>query len=138
MKLTVNDLESAQLETLAVHAGEYVDPATRSSSPTLVMSSTFAPREVTGFSARDEEAYENYQKLLSETPDYPDAPAILTKLLDLARKLGKADDAARYDAQLHPPAPPRPAATNNHAATNSGAPGVSSPRRDGNSRWRTP
>jgi O-acetylhomoserine/O-acetylserine sulfhydrylase-like pyridoxal-dependent enzyme len=56
MKSTANDLEAAQFETIAVHAGEYVDPATRSSSPNLVMSSTFAPRELTGFSARDEEA----------------------------------------------------------------------------------
>ena len=74
--------------------------------------------------SRDDEAYENYQKLLAETPDYPDAPAILTKLLDLARKLGKADDAVRYEAQLHPAAQhpaaqPQPAATI-PAATNSG------------------
>ena len=70
--------------------------------------------------SRDEEAYDNYQKLLAESPDYPDAPAILTKLLGLARKLGKTDDAARYDAQLHPAAQPHPATTNNHAVTNSG------------------
>ena len=30
-------------ETMAVHAGEFVDPATRASSPNLVMSVTFAP-----------------------------------------------------------------------------------------------
>lgn len=47
-------------ETLAVHAGEFVDPVTRASSPNLVMSSTFAPEEVTGFSARDEQNYEGY------------------------------------------------------------------------------
>ncbi len=47
-------------ETLAVHAGEFVDPVTRASSPNLVMSSTFAPEEVTGFSARDEQDYEGY------------------------------------------------------------------------------
>ena len=40
-------------ETAAVHAGEWVDPATRASSPNLVMSVTFAPEAVTGFSARD-------------------------------------------------------------------------------------
>jgi methionine-gamma-lyase len=43
--------------TLAVHAGEFVDPATRASSPNLVMSATFAPTDVTGFSARDEKDY---------------------------------------------------------------------------------
>jgi cystathionine beta-lyase/cystathionine gamma-synthase len=47
-------------ETAAVHAGEFVDPATRASSPNLVMSVTFAPETVTGFSARDEQGYEGY------------------------------------------------------------------------------
>lgn len=47
-------------ETLAVHAGEFVDPATRASSPNLVMSSTFAPAQLTGFSARDEQGYEGF------------------------------------------------------------------------------
>ena len=37
--------------TRAVHAGEAVDPRTRASSPNLVMSSTFAPDAITGFSA---------------------------------------------------------------------------------------
>jgi cystathionine beta-lyase/cystathionine gamma-synthase len=47
-------------ETTAVHAGEYIDPATRASSPNLVMSVTFAPETVTGFSARDEQGYEGF------------------------------------------------------------------------------
>ena len=47
-------------ETLAVHAGEFVDPVTRASSPNLVMSSTFAPEKLTGFSARDEQGYEGF------------------------------------------------------------------------------
>ncbi len=47
-------------ETLAVHAGEHVDPVTRASSPNLVMSSTFAPTELTGFSARDEKDYDGF------------------------------------------------------------------------------
>jgi len=48
------------VETTAVHAGEPVDPATRASSPNLVMSVTFAPTELTGFSARDEKDYEGF------------------------------------------------------------------------------
>lgn len=44
-------------ETIAVHAGEAIDPATRASSPNLVMSVTFAPETLTGFSARDEKDY---------------------------------------------------------------------------------
>ena len=49
-----------QTETTAVHAGEFVDPATRASSPNLVMSVTFAPETLTGFSARDEQGYEGF------------------------------------------------------------------------------
>ena len=47
-------------ETTAVHAGEFVDPATRASSPNLVMSVTFAPETLTGFSARDEQGYDGF------------------------------------------------------------------------------
>lgn len=47
-------------ETAAVHAGEFVDPATRASSPNLVMSVTFAPEALTGFSARDEQGYDGF------------------------------------------------------------------------------
>jgi methionine-gamma-lyase len=56
-------------ETTAVHAGEFVDPVTRASSPNLVMSVTFAPESVTGFSARDEQGYEGhvYSRVSSPT-----------------------------------------------------------------------
>lgn len=47
-------------QTLAVHAGEGVDPTTRASSPNLVMSATFAPSEVTGFSALNRAGYEGF------------------------------------------------------------------------------
>jgi methionine-gamma-lyase len=60
--------QALHVETLAVHAGEFVDPATRSSSPNLVMSSTYAPRELTGFSARDEESYAGYVYARSGSP----------------------------------------------------------------------
>lgn len=46
--------------TAAIHAGEFVDPVTRASAPNLVMSATFAPDEVTGFSARNREGYEGF------------------------------------------------------------------------------
>src|SRR3982751_3775677 len=48
------------VETLAIHAGEHVDPSTRASSPNLVMSVTFAPTELTGFSTRDRRDYEGF------------------------------------------------------------------------------
>ena len=49
-----------KIETMAVHAGEAVDPTTRASSPNLVMSATFLPRELTGFSALDEDESAGY------------------------------------------------------------------------------
>ena len=57
-----------QIETLAIHAGETVDPATRASSPNLVMSSTFLPRELTGFSALDEDEGAGYIYARSGSP----------------------------------------------------------------------
>lgn len=57
---TPGDNESWRIETRAVHAGEAVDPVTRASSPNLVMSATFAPTSVPGFSARDLQEHEGY------------------------------------------------------------------------------
>jgi len=48
------------VKTRAVHAGEHIDPVTRASSPNLVMSATFAPEEVAGFSARNRAGYEGF------------------------------------------------------------------------------
>ena len=48
------------IRTTAIHAGEGIDPVSRASSPNLVMSSTFAPTEVAGFSARNREGYEGF------------------------------------------------------------------------------
>jgi uncharacterized protein (TIGR03790 family) len=49
---------------------------------------------------RDGDAYDNYQALLKTVPDYPDKQAILQKLLTLSQKLGKKQDAERYETQL--------------------------------------
>jgi tetratricopeptide (TPR) repeat protein len=48
----------------------------------------------------DPEAYENYEKLLSECPAYSDKQAIYRKLLSLAQKLNKHSEAEHYEAQL--------------------------------------
>ena len=48
------------VKTQAIHAGEHIDPVTRASSPNLVMSATFAPEEVAGFSARNRGDYEGF------------------------------------------------------------------------------
>jgi cystathionine beta-lyase/cystathionine gamma-synthase len=56
----VDDKRPKGINTIAVHAGEGVDPVTRASSPNLVMSATFAPSAVTGFSARNRMGYEGF------------------------------------------------------------------------------
>ena len=47
---------------------------------------------------RNQEAYDTYQNLLRESPDYPGRIPTYQKLLSLARKLDKPDDVARYEA----------------------------------------
>jgi uncharacterized protein (TIGR03790 family) len=54
---------------------------------------------------REEEAYANYQKFVVESPDYPEKTPIYQKLLTLAQKLGKKEDAAKYTGQIKPPPP---------------------------------
>jgi uncharacterized protein (TIGR03790 family) len=61
---------------------------------------------------RPQEAYEDYQLLLHDFPDYPDKLAICRKLAPLAQQLGKKADAERYEAEINrlsppPPAPPK-------------------------------
>jgi len=58
---------------------------------------------------RDEEAYENYQTLLAENPDYPDRLSIYRKLAPLAKKLNKPDEATKYEEQIKPVPQPTPA-----------------------------
>jgi uncharacterized protein (TIGR03790 family) len=50
--------------------------------------------------SRDADAYANYQKFVEESPDYADKLSIYQKLLSLAQKLGKKDDAAKYEEQI--------------------------------------
>ncbi len=57
----------------------------------------------------DQSAFDCYQKLLQECPDYPDPLGIYQKLLPLAQKLGKKEEAARCEREIKrltpPPAP---------------------------------
>jgi uncharacterized protein (TIGR03790 family) len=48
------------------------------------------------------EAYEVYQQLLHDNPDYPDKTAIYKSLLPLAKKLNKKADIETYQAALNP------------------------------------
>jgi uncharacterized protein (TIGR03790 family) len=56
---------------------------------------------------RQPEAYEDYQKLLREVPDYPDQLTIFAKLLSLAQKLDKKADVQKYEAEINRLAPPQ-------------------------------
>ncbi len=47
-----------------------------------------------------QDAMEDYTALLSENPDYPNKLAIYRKLLPLAQKLGKTEDAAKYQESI--------------------------------------
>jgi len=55
---------------------------------------------------RRQEAYDDYQKLLHDFPDYPDKVAICRRLLVLAQKLNKKAEAAEYEAEINRLAPP--------------------------------
>ena len=61
MSVRTKEIDPAWGErTRAVHAGEGIDPVTRASSPNLVMSSTFSPDHVAGFSALNRQEGEGY------------------------------------------------------------------------------
>jgi tetratricopeptide (TPR) repeat protein len=49
---------------------------------------------------REPEAYEDYQKLVRESPTYPDKVTVLRKLVALARKLDKHSDIETYESAI--------------------------------------
>ena len=57
-----------------------------------------------------QEAYDYYRQLLKEAPDYPDLLTVYQKMLTLAEKLDKKDDAARWQKEIQRLTPPPPAA----------------------------
>ena len=69
---------------------------------------------------RQPEAYEYYQKLVRDCPDYPDKLGIYRKLLSLAQKLDKRADAEQYEAEINrlAPPPPTPSGTNSGLGLN--------------------
>jgi tetratricopeptide (TPR) repeat protein len=50
---------------------------------------------------REPEAYSVYQQFVAQCPDYPDVLAIYQKLEDLAQKLGKRSDIAKYQRKIN-------------------------------------
>jgi uncharacterized protein (TIGR03790 family) len=59
---------------------------------------------------QEKEAYEDYKKLVEEWPDHPVALSIYQKLLPMAKKLARNDDAWKWEEHIKrltpPPAPP--------------------------------
>ena len=51
-------------------------------------------------------AYDLYRQLLKEFPDYPDLLTVYQKMLTLAEKLDKKDDAARWQKEIERLSPP--------------------------------
>ena len=89
-----------RLRTTAVHAGEAVDPVTRASSPNLVMSSTFAPTEVAGFSALNRGNYEGYVYARMSNPTVRQLEDKLAALEEADSALGFASGMAASHALL--------------------------------------
>jgi uncharacterized protein (TIGR03790 family) len=57
----------------------------------------------------DQAAFDYYQQLLKEFPDYPDPLAVWQKLLPVARRLKKTGEAARIEQEIKRLTPPSPA-----------------------------
>ena len=49
---------------------------------------------------QDQTAYSWYQQVITEYPDYPDRLAVCQKLLGLAQKLQKPEDAERWQKEI--------------------------------------
>jgi TolA-binding protein len=52
---------------------------------------------------REQEAFAAYKRLVTDAPDYPDAPKIYRELTKLAVKLGKKEDAEKFAREAERP-----------------------------------
>ena len=60
MSAQQNQDQKWKIQTKAIHAGEGIDPVSRASAPSPVLSSTFVPDELAGFSALDPGNYSGH------------------------------------------------------------------------------
>ncbi len=81
-----------------------------------------------------QEAYESYQTLLQECPNYPDKLGLCRKLLPLAEKLGKKADADNYAAEITRLSPPPPKPQPESKPPTPSAPTNRGPTRPANKR----
>ena len=82
----------------AIHA--YTQALSLDPSPLQRLRLRLALGEKLQASGREPEAYEDYQKLLQDFPDYPDKLALYNKLFPLAQKLNHKPDAEKYEAEI--------------------------------------
>ena len=93
------DLYSAQGKPAsAIHA--YQEALALDPSPQQRIRLLLALGEKLSLVERWADAYQVYQTLLQQAPDYPDKPGIYKRLLPLAQKLDKKGDAEKYEAAL--------------------------------------
>ena len=64
--------------------------------------------ELNSLIARDQEAFNAYQQLVTEAPEYPKLGPIYQHLADLSRTLGKKDDAEKFAKEATRLAAPKP------------------------------
>jgi len=79
---------------------EYTRALTLHPSPLQRIRIRFALGEKLSTLDRSLDAYQDYQKLLEEMPDYPDKRAVYRLLLPLARKLDRKADVDKFEAAL--------------------------------------
>ena len=84
----------------AVH--EYVAALTDDPSPQQRLRLRLVLGERLIALGREPEAYENFQNLLAECPDYPNKAVVYRQLLALAQKLNKSADIEKYSTLLGP------------------------------------
>jgi hypothetical protein len=95
----LGDLYAAQGKPSSA-AHEYKEALKLDPSPQQRIRLLLALGEKLALLGRLPEAYETYQRLLRETPDYPDKTAVYKQLLPLAQKLDKKSEVQTYEAAL--------------------------------------
>jgi tetratricopeptide (TPR) repeat protein len=56
---------------------------------------------------RNQQAFDAYKQLVTDAPDYPNVRFICQQLADLARRLGKTEEAEKFAKQAEPAAAPK-------------------------------
>jgi tetratricopeptide (TPR) repeat protein len=85
-----------ELKKPAISIASYRRALTLDPSPQQRVRILLRLGEILGAHDRQSEAFETYQQLLSDSPDYPDKTDIYRRLEVLAEKLGQTGDVEKY------------------------------------------